>query len=369
MVVADASTTATLTQGAVARIGGQTVSAQNNGVVVGSSTIAFSAGSHAQVIPIGTLTAGDQTVTAYGTSGSIVLAGDGSTTTLSSGALVSFAGRTISAAAYRKSDRLHSRRPYTITAVSSGGSVILEDISSTITLSNGAEATFESQTISALSSGSGVFVHGISTVVFSNAASQSTDGVSEAVITASSQTFTVLASSGGSYIVVEDSSSTLTLPDGSAAAFESQTLSALPSGECIVVDGTSTIFLTSAPSSLPTTAAGEAVITASGHTFTATQTGSEIVLLDASSTITLLAGSETIFDGQTVSADSSGNVMVVDGSVTQTLSRHSGTSAVSSSGGVGGGSGGHQLLPRLARRPLLPAGLALLHNSGRLWWG
>ncbi|KAK5125958.1 hypothetical protein LTR85_011313 [Meristemomyces frigidus] len=326
-------------------------------VSVGGTTYTVSQDGTVASIGSQELTANGQTITAYVTGGSTVLAGGGSTVTLSAGDVTILAGQTISAAGSgivvddsstlalsATADPGETQAVFTaggnsITAIASGESIILEDGSSIFTLSSGAQATFEGQIFSALSSGKDVVVDGTSTIALSQAASQTANGVSEAVITVGSQTFTALASSGDPYVVIEDASSTLTLLDGSAETFDSQTISALPSGQGVAIDGTSTISLTSTPSPSPTSAADEAVITASGYTFSAIRSSGVIVLVDVSTTITLPDGSETPFDGQTVSAGSSGEVVVVDGSITKTPSQHSVTGAVSSTQGVRSGSG------------------------------
>lgn len=355
-------------------VSGETFSAGASGIVQAASgstqTVLYSAmqaahdtqGEVTEASSFATLVANGQTITAYETSGGVVLAGVGSTTTIASGAVVSFAGQTFSAAGSEVivdgsstvalsvdpqptvSQAIFTVGGQTLTAIPSSGSVILEDSSSTVTLGETGLATYQGQAISALASDGGIVADGESTILFSSTPSPTTNGGSEAAFTAGSQTLIVLASSGDPYVVIEDSSSTFTLSDGAAATYESHVISVLPSGQGVVVDGASTVALTSVLSSLqPTSTAEEAVFTVSGQTFTAIHSDDDIILVDPSTTIFIPDGGETVVEGQSIRAGSSGGVVVVDGSVTETLSipASSTTSTAPSSSTESGGGGGN----------------------------
>lgn len=165
VVIAGVSTTTTLARGAVATIGGQSVSAQSDGsgIVVGSSDIAFSASFSVQAPSAVTFTAAGHTLTAFEASGIVVLAGEGSTTTLPPEGVATFAGQSVSFPAagngivvdgssaltfsavqpVRSEAAVFTAGGQTISAVQSGSSVILHDASATLTIAPNELAIFE----------------------------------------------------------------------------------------------------------------------------------------------------------------------------------------------------------------------------------
>ena len=96
----------------------------------------------------------------------------------------------------------------------------------------------------------------------------------------------------------------------------------------------------------------DATVKAGGHRFTASEAGNSLILKDGHSTLTLQDGSQTIFEGQTISAGRNGGVIVVNGKKTikVTASAHTtGMSGYITSGlggkGKGKGSSGHSSSP------------------------
>jgi hypothetical protein len=73
----------------------------------------------------------------------------------------------------------------------------------------------------------------------------------------------------------------------------------------------------------------QAVVTVGGHTLTAVDVGKSIMLKDGSSTVLVKEGSQTKFEGQTVSVGPNGSVVVINGK-TATLSAVGGGSTTES---------------------------------------
>ncbi|KAK3639110.1 hypothetical protein LTR56_012659 [Elasticomyces elasticus] len=313
-------------------------------LVVGGKTIAGSppAETAAGSAPSqAVITANGQTITAVQDGSSLVLKDGSSTTTVPAGSPATFDGQTVSAASGgalivngqtvtpmtaqatgSTGEVVITTNGQTFTAVQSGSSLVLKDGSSTTAVPAGSAATFDGQTVSAASGGA-LVVNG---QIVTSMAAQATSNAGEAVITAGGHTFTAAQVAGGS-VVLKDGSSTTTVPAGSAATLDGQTVSAA-SGGALVVNG-KTITLLAAQA---TDNAGEVVITAGGHTFTAAQAaGGSVLLQDASSTLTVRDGSVATFEGQTVIVASDGSSVVVGGSTAKLTS-----TAASSSGGIGG---------------------------------
>ncbi|KAF2172119.1 hypothetical protein M409DRAFT_49862 [Zasmidium cellare ATCC 36951] len=126
-----------------------------------------------------------------------------------------------------------------------------------------------------------------------------------AVFTADGQPFTVIQN--GPSLIVAGGSSTLTLPPGSTSSLGDVEIAAGLSGSAVVADG-STLQVPQV------TQPPTALVTAGDQTLSAFQSDSSIILVDELSTIEIPAGSQTIIDGHTFSAGSSGNAIVFDGS-------------------------------------------------------
>lgn len=200
---------------AVITADGQTYTAVQNGESLvfagGSSTFAFPAGSATTVRSVQVSAAAD---------GSAVVV-DGSTiaipqTTPAPGAVITAGDQTFSVA-------------------QSDGSIMLVDGTSTIQIVAGSRTVVDGQTFSVGPSGNAIIVDG-TTVPVPNAAASPTP--TEMIVSANGNTFTAVDESGS--VILKDGSSTITLEDGSQTTFEGQTVSALPNGDGVVVDGSIT---------------------------------------------------------------------------------------------------------------------------------
>ena len=327
VVFAGASSTVTLAQGASTIIAGHTVAAasSNGGAVVDGSSIGLSAPAATGTIAVVTGSAGRQ-VTVSQQGSSIVLAAGTSTIMLAQGSSTTFAGVSVAAdpgaggvvvgsstIPLGRSSPLATQAVVTasngqqITAVQQGSSVVVAVGGSSITVAQGLTTMLAGQTIAADSGGTGVVVDG-STVLLTTPTLAS----SGAVFTGSAgQSITVLQQ--GSSYVVQDGTSTLALPAGSATSVDGITISAPSTGGAPVVNGQSVTL-----SSLATITSGlatEAVFTGSASQLaTVLQMGSSFVIQDGSSTTTLGAGSSATFGGHTISVPTSGGTALIDGS-------------------------------------------------------
>lgn len=228
-------------------LGGSTYNAQPGSAHI---TAAAPAGTAVQI------TAGSNTFSAIQQSGSVVLADATSSITLSPGSSNTFQSQIVAAgsggtklvvgsstyglgnSATSPTEAVITTDGKTLTAIQAMGSIILQDASSTVTVPVGSAVTFEGQTISAGSSGA--------VVVNGNAITPSASSTpTEAVITVSNGALAAFQS--GDSILLQDISSTATVKDGGTVVFEGHTISAMPSGTAVVVDGTSTIQLAAAP--------------------------------------------------------------------------------------------------------------------------
>ena len=216
---------------------------------------------------------------------------------------------------------------HTFTAIQSGGSVVLEDKSSTRTVPAGSVITFEGQTIKADPTGGAIIVNGHSSAL-------SAAGVSAAVVTAGGHTLTAVDS--GNSVILADGSSTVTLKDEAQTVFEGQTVSIGPGGSAVIVNGKTATM--SAVAAMTT----EAVITAGGHTFTAIDKSGYVILEDDTSTASVKDGHIVTFEGQTITAGPSGTAVVVNGKTVHLKATGTATSTGVSgyiSRGLSGGAG------------------------------
>lgn len=217
-----------------------------------------------------------------------------------------------------------------ITAIRSGKSVVLVDGTSSKTIRAGEEATFEGQKIS-------VPRHGGSIAVNGNGVTLTTGEKLQATLTAGGHTFTAI--DAGKSIVVKDRSSTIVLGDGEKTVFEGQTISAVSTGNAIVIDGRTTTL--SAAGVVATSQS--AIITAGGHTMTALDKSGSVILKDGSSTATIRDGRTTVFEGQTIAVPRHGSAVVVNGKTTSfSSSKETTTTGIGAyiTGGLGRGGDG-----------------------------
>ena len=239
-----------------------------------------------------------------------------------------------------------------ITAIYSGGSVVLKDGSSKTTVAAGSKVTFDGQTIKVPSHGSSVKIDGLHVPLTAVSSSQ-------AVITAGGHTLTAVDS--GKSVILQDGSKTITVKDGARTTFDGHTISVGPSGSAIVVDG-KTVTLSAAPTP-------QAIITAGGHTITALDMSGSVILQDGHSTTTVKEGRKVVFEGQTIKIPSHGTAVVVNG---RKIDFTTSTSAASkTTTGVGGyvhsGLGGHTSKPTAKPTHTNAAASAGLAAVGVLW--
>ena len=204
-----------------------------------------------------------------------------------------------------------------ITAIYSGGSVVLKDGSSKTTIAAGSKVTFDGQTIKVPSHGSSVKINGHKVPLTAVPSSQ-------AVITAGGHTLTAIDSDNS--VILKDGSKTITVKDGARTKFEGHTISVGPSGSAIVVDG-KTVTLSAAPTP-------QAIITAGGHIITALDISGSVILEDGHSTTTVKEGRKVVFEGQTIKIPSHGTAVVVNGRTVDFTTSTPATSKTTT--GVGG---------------------------------
>ncbi|KAF2166584.1 hypothetical protein M409DRAFT_23218 [Zasmidium cellare ATCC 36951] len=330
VVVNQGGSQATIQAGQQTVVGGHTISVGSsaNSIVVDGATKAFGGGQAGVTpAPAAVLAASGQSFTASAQGSNVVVAVGGSSITLADGSATTIAGQRVSAlpdgsglvvgsqtlalpqnavaSSGSGAPAVWTDNGKTFTATPSGNSVIVAEGGSTITLADGSATTIDGEVISALPSGQGVVINGASTISFASAASSE----SGAAITFTEHGHAITATPIPGAIVVSDGSGTITLKDGSSTVFDGETISALPSGQGLVVDGSSTMLFPTGSSSRH----GEATFTEHGHTITASDIPGGVVLWDGSSSVTVKDGSSTIFEGETISVPSNGQTVVVDG--------------------------------------------------------
>ena len=207
---------------------------------------------------------------------------------------------------HQPSEAVITTNGHIITAIHSGGSLILKDGTQRTTVAAGKSATFDGQTFRVPWHGGSVAVNGHH-VPFTAA------DASKAVVTAGGHTFTAVYV--GKSVILKDGSSTITVKDGSHTRFAGQDITVGPHGGAIIVNGKT--------KSLSATATGEAVITAGGHTFTASDMSGSVILVDGTSTKTVRDGNTVVFDGQTISAKPGGTAVVINDGKTGKLTKGS----------------------------------------------
>ncbi|KAI7464827.1 hypothetical protein KC357_g7810 [Hortaea werneckii] len=268
IVAQGASATFTVPGGSGTVFEGQTISAAPGGSFVAvhgqqqTLTAPVASPSYNQAI----LTEGGKTFTASQAEGAaIVLHEGGSSLTIKGAENTRFAGETVSvqengnafvvagqtisfnAAASASASAVFTAGSHTITALQAGDAVILKDGTSTTSVSDGAETTFEGQAVSVASDGQSV-VFGSQTITLNSMVTPAPDG--QAVFTAGDRTITAKQSSDS--VIIHDGSSTITVRDGATTRFDGENLSVASDGSSLIVDGTSTIALTETTSASST---------------------------------------------------------------------------------------------------------------------
>lgn len=259
VVAEEASATLTVPGGSGTVIEGQTISAASDGNVVainGQQQTLTSPGTSPNYGQT-TLTEAGKTFTASQVEGTaIVLNEGGSSITVQGAEQTRFAGETVSAqsngnafvlggqtisfnaAATASPSAVFTASTHTITALQAGNSVILKDSTSTISISDGAETTFEGQEVSVASNGQSI-LFGSQTITLDSIVTPAPNG--QAVFTVDDHTIT--AKQSGDSVIIQDQSSTITVQDGATTRFEGEDLSIASDGRSIVIDGTSTVLL------------------------------------------------------------------------------------------------------------------------------
>ncbi|KAI7154409.1 hypothetical protein KC349_g7668 [Hortaea werneckii] len=268
VVAEGASATLTLPGGSGTVIGGQTISAASDGNVVAINgqqqtlTVPGASPSYGQT----TLTEAGKTLTASQAEGTaVVLNEGGSSMTVQGAEQTRFAGETVSvqengngfvlggqtisfnAATSASASAVFTAGTHTITALEAGDSVILKDSTSTISVSDGAETTFEGQAVSVASNGQSV-MFGSQTITLDSRVTPAPNG--QAVFTVDDHTIT--AKQSGDSVIIQDEGSTITVRDGATTRFEGEDLSIASDGSSLVIDGTSTVLLTETTSASST---------------------------------------------------------------------------------------------------------------------
>ncbi|KAI6824829.1 hypothetical protein KC327_g8010 [Hortaea werneckii] len=268
VVAEGASATFTVPRGSGTVFDGQTISAASDGNVVALNgqrqtlTVPGASPSYDQT----TLTEAGRTFTAsQAEETAIVFNEDGSSMTVQGAGQTKFAGEKVSvqpngnafvlgsqtisfdAVAPTSPSAVFTAGSHTITALQTGNFMILKASTSTISVSDGAETTFEGQAVSVASNGRSVGF-GSQTITLSSMATPASDG--QAIFTADDHTITARQSANS--VILLDGSSTITIKDGATTRFEGEDLSVASNGGSIIVDGTSTVFLTETPSASST---------------------------------------------------------------------------------------------------------------------
>lgn len=306
----------------------ETNAASTNLIVGGSTvpvmpqrgTITAAPESVTEAASMALITTNGQTITAIQAGSSLLLQCGSSTSTVAANEAATFAGETILAMPTEHavfvngnilpltaakgvegaSQAVISANGHTITALDAENSVLLVDGSMTRTLLDGSDAVFQGQTFSAQETGMAVVVNGHTSSLTSAVAF----ATGQAIITTGAETFSVFDLPG--YVVLQDGSASMAIRDGATATFQGQTITALQSGNAVVVNGT-TLSMTEP------VATAQAVITAGAQSFTAVDMEGYLILQDGTSTLTVKDGQTANFDGQTIRALASGEAVVVNG--------------------------------------------------------
>ncbi|KAI6909850.1 hypothetical protein KC318_g3545 [Hortaea werneckii] len=288
-----------------------------------------------------TFAANGNTYTVVKQGEAVVAEGASATLTVSVGSGTVFEGQTISAASdgnvaingqqqtftspgtspsYGQTTLTEAGKTFTASQAE-GTAIVLNEGGSSMTIQGAEQTRFAGETVSVQSNGN-AFVLGSRTISFNAAASTS----ASAVFTAGTHTITALQT--GDSVILQDSTSTMSVSDGVETTFEGQEVSVASNGQSILF-GSQTITLDSIVTPAPN---GQAVFTVDDHTITAKQSGDSVIIQDQSSTITVQDGATTRFEGEDLSIASDGRSVVIDGTSTVLLTK----TTPASSTGMGG---------------------------------
>jgi hypothetical protein len=202
----------------------------------------------------------------------------------------------------------------TFTAVPFDNSMVLHAEAATTTVAYGAKVTFADITLSLLSSSAGNEIDVDGQRVEMHALNRDNDAMipSSTVWTQGGETFTARMRSG-STIVLEAAGTTTEMTAGSTVTLGDIVYSVPSPGGVLVHDGTS-IALNRAAATDPAGAASAS--DHSGTAVTVLDAGSSVVVEIGGRTFTLADGAQTTFSGRTISAESTGGALVIDGTAT-----------------------------------------------------
>lgn len=256
LILQSGGTSTTVAAGDAATFAGETILAvpTEDAVFVNGNIIPLTGAEGVEGASQAVITANGHTITAVDSGNSVVLIDGSVTATLEDGSDIVFQGQTISAQgsgmavvvvnghtsslssaiALATGQAIVTAGDHIFSALDLPGYVVLHDGTSSLTIRDGATATFDGQVITALANGDAVVVNG-QTMSMTEPVNVAT---AEAVITAGGHTFTAQDMDG--YVLLEDGTSTLTVKDGSTIIFGGQTVQALSSGEAVVVNGKTT---------------------------------------------------------------------------------------------------------------------------------
>ena len=289
-----------------------------------------------------TFAANGNTYTAVKQGDAVVAEGGSATFTIPGGSGTVFEGQTIRAASdgkgiavngqqqtltvpeaspsYGQTTLTEAGRTFTASRAEGTG-IVFNQGGSSMTVQGAEQTRFAGETVSVQPNGN-AFVLGSQTISFNAAAPTSLS----AVFTAGTHTITALQT--GDSVMLQDSTSTISVSDGAETTFEGQAVSVASNGQAVVF-GSQTITLNSLGTPAPNR---QAVFTVDDHTITAKQFSDSVVIQDGSSTITIQDGATARFEGEELSVASDGGSIIVDGTSTVVLTKT--TSA--SSTGMGG---------------------------------
>jgi hypothetical protein len=369
---------ATVAAGSVETFGGQAVSVPFDGshVKVGDSVLSFSPVEMATGTGLGSMppTAAVLTAaavwtretgvfTAILTDGSAVVHGGGGVVAVEPGKAETFGGQAISVplegnllnvddhvlsfstvematATGSEQDNTQATAVFTasgqaITAMVQGNSLVLQAAGAATTIAQGAEVTFIGQTVSFPKSGGDVLgVNGQLVTMQALASGGSNARISaSAVWTQGGSTFTAQVQ-GDSTIVLQAPSTTVRMEPGSKITIGDTVYSVPAAGGVLVHDGTS---VTLDRAIATDSAAIAATSKDDSNSISAFDAGNSVVVVAGDKTFTLADGAQTTLDNHVISAQSTGGLIVVDGTTLTASTRASVTR--SSGSGVSGDNG------------------------------
>jgi hypothetical protein len=377
-VIKGGGVVATVAAGSVETFGGQAVSVPLDGshVKVDDSVLSFSPVEMATGAGLGSmpptatvLTAAavwaheNEVFTAILTNGSAVVHGDGGVATVEPGEVEAFGGQAISVPlegnlvkvddhilsfstvematttggeqTNAQATAVFTASGQVITGMVLGSSLVLQAAGSATTIARGAGATFAGQTVAFPKiDGDVVDVNGQSITMQALAGDGSNGMMSaSAVWTQGGETFTAQVQ-GDSAIVLIAPSTTMRMNPGSTFTIGDTVYSVPATGGVLVHDGTS-VTLDRAMATDPTAIA--ATSKDGSKSISAFDAGKSVIVIAGDKTFTMADGAQTSLDNHVISAQSTGGLVVVDGTTLAASTRVSATR--SSDGGSGGGTG------------------------------